>query len=250
MHERRANTVESTSGYERRCGGFTLLEVLMALAILGLASSSVLFVLNRCMATTADCTLRMAAFELAHENMEKVLASDSVSESVEYGNSEQYPDVTWQTKIEAFSEPMTGQMWVRAVCSADYIDSAGQTQTVELVHWIGALTDQQANELLEDEDLEALASEQLIDTVEEAAEYAGVDAATIDVWIEKGLQVADDGAFIRYNLEIFMQSGGEPADADIQRQVKSIEELAATLNAETVETQAGADVTDTAETER
>ena len=152
--------------------------------------------------------------------------------------------------IEAFSEPVTGQMWVRAVCSADYIDSAGQTQTVELVHWIGSLTDQQANELLEDEDLEALAAEQLIDTVEQAAEYAGVDEATIEAWIEKGLQVTDDGAFIQYNLEIFMRSSGEPADVDIARQVKSIEELATTLNTEMAQTQAGEDAAETVETER
>lgn len=244
MHDNRTNTIET----DRR-QGFTLLEVLMALAILGLASSSVLFVLNRCMATTANCALRMAAFEVAHENMEKVLASKSVSEKVEYGNSEQYPDVTWQTMIEAFSEPITGQMWVRAVCSADYIDSAGQTQKVELVHWIGTLTDQQANELLGDEDLETLAAEQLIDTVEQAAEYAGVDTTVVETWIEKGLQVTDDGAFIRYNLEIFMQSGGEPADADIQRQVKSIEELATVLSAETAQTQAGADAAETVEVE-
>ena len=252
MHDDRTNTIKADcrwDGNARRLG-FTLLEVLMALAILGLASSSVLFVLNRCMATTADCTLRMAAFELARENMEKVLASESVSESVEYGNSEQYPDVTWQTMIEAFSEPVTGQMWVRAVCTADYIDAAGQTQTVELVHWIGSLTDQQANELLEDEDLETLAAEQLIDTLEQAAEYAGVDEATIEAWIEKGLQVTDDGAFIQYNLEIFMQSGGEPAAADIERQVKSIEELATTLNAEMAETQAGGEATEAIETER
>lgn len=209
---------------------FTLLEVLTALAILGLASSSVLLVINRCMASTANSALRMEAFQVARENLERVLVADSVSESVEYGTSELYPDISWRTVIEAFSEPVTGQMWIRAVCSADYIDATGETQTLELTHWIGSLTDQQAEQLLEDEDLEVLAAEQLIETVEEAAEYAAVDVETIEDWVVNGLLMTGDGAFIRYNLDIYMQSGGTPSDAERGRQVESIEELAMVMN--------------------
>lgn len=210
---------------------FTLLEVLMALIILGLASSSVLLVINRCMASTADSALRMEAFQVARENLEKVLVADSVSESVEYGTSELYPDISWRTVIEAFSEPVTGQMWIRAVCSADYIDATGEAQTLELTHWIGSLTAQQAEQLLEDQDLEVLAAEQLIETVEEAAEYAAVDVETIEDWVVNGLLMTGDGAFIRYNLDIFMQSGGTPSDAERGRQVESIEELAMVMSA-------------------
>jgi hypothetical protein len=193
----------------------------------------VLLVINRCMASTANSAIQMEAFQVARENLEKVLAAESVGESVEYGTSELYPDISWQTVIETFSEPVTGQMWVRAVCSADYIDSTGETQTLELVHWIGSLTDQQMNQLAQGEDLEALAAEQLIDSVEEAADYAGVDADTIDEWVEKGLQMTDEGAFIKYNLDIYRQSGGEPSEEDMARQVRSIEELAAAMSTAT-----------------
>jgi len=219
-------------GRATRGKAFTLLEVLVALAILGLTCSSVLMVINRCMASTANSAIQMEAFQVARENMETVLASDSVSEGVEYGTSELYPDISWRTVIETFSEPMTGQMWVRAVCSAEYVDSTGEMQTLELVHWIGSLTDQQVNQLSQEEDLEALAAEQLIDSVEEAAEYAGVDVDMLEEWIEKGLQMTDEGAFIKYNLDIYRQSGGEPSEEDQARQVQSIEELAVVLSTE------------------
>ena len=234
MYHSTTNTMKDGCRGGRRVSGkaFTLLEVLTALAILGLTSSSVLLIINQCMASTANCTLRMEAFQVARENMEKVLASDSVSEGVEYGTSEQYPDVAWRTVIEAFSEPVTGQMWIRAVCSADYIDSKGETQTLELAHWIGSLTDQQANQLFQEEDLEVLAAEQLVDNVEQAAEHAGVDVDTVEEWIEKGLQMTDEGAFIRYNLDIYVQSGGDPSEADKARQVRSLEELATALSAD------------------
>lgn len=234
MNSITANTIKTEDGRGRaaRKRAFTLLEVLAALAILGLTSSSVLLVINRCMASTANGAIQMEAFQVARENMEKVLASDSVSESVEYGTSELYPDISWRTVTETFSEPMTGQMWVRAVCSADYIDSIGETQTLELVHWIGSLTDQQVNQLSQEEDLEALAAEQILDSVEQAAEYAGVNVDGIEEWIEKGLQMTDEGAFIKYNLDIYRQSGGDPSEDDRARQVRSIEELAAARSTE------------------
>ena len=209
-----------------------MLEVMMALAILALTTSSALTIINRCMASTANCALRMEAFQVARENMEKVLAADSVSESVEYGTSELYPDVSWRTVVEAFSEPKTGQMWARGVCSAEYADSTGETQTLELVHWIGPLTDQQADQLLQEEDLETLAAEQLVESVEEAAEHAGVDVETLEDWVQNGLLTTEDGFFIRYNLDLYVQSGGNPSEEDRDRQVGSIEELAAALKAE------------------
>ena len=209
--------------------GFTLVEVLTALAILAFVSSSVLFVINRSMASAADSVFRMEAFQLARENMEKILVSNSVSETVEYGTSERHPDISWRTVVEAFSEPVTGQMWVRAVCSADYSDPAGETQTVELVHWIAQLTDQQASELVQDVDLDTLAAEQLMEYIEDAAQYAGVEAPTIEQWLDKGLITTTDGAFIKYNLDIFARGDGDPTDAEKAQQVTTIEELAAAL---------------------
>lgn len=105
---------------------FSLVEVMVALAILALISSSVLVVIDRCIASAADSALRMKAFEIARENMEQLLASASVKESVEYGISENYPDIGWQTVVETFYEPLTARMWIRGVCSAQYNDPNGQ----------------------------------------------------------------------------------------------------------------------------
>ncbi len=210
----------------RRTGAFTLLEVITALAILAFASSSVLFVINRCMTTAANSNFQMEAFRLTRENLEKLLTSDTLSEQVEYGTSDRYPDISWQTVVEAFSEPVTGQMWLRAVCSAEYTDPAGETQTVELVHWITTLTDQQAEQLLGEEDLETLAAEQLLDTTEDAAAYAGVEPETIEGWMENGLLTNEDGAFIKHNLDIYVRSQGNPTEEEKELQVDSIEALA------------------------
>jgi hypothetical protein len=146
------------------------------MAILGLAASSVLVVIDRCVSSRG---LGLRWSRLARENLEKILARDSVDETVEYGTSERYPDVSWQTVIEGFPEPVTGQMWVRAVCSAQYVDSTGETQRIELTHWITQLSDQQAGQLVGQQDLEQLEVEQVI--ADEAATYAKVDADTIAV---------------------------------------------------------------------
>ena len=216
-------------GRPSRRGGFTLLEVLTALAILAFVSSSVLVVVDRCVIAAADSTLRMEAFTLARENMEKILTSNSVSETVEYGVSDTNANISWQTVIEAFSEPVEGTMWVRAVCSAEFKDTAGETQTVKLEHWLAELTQQQADQLSGQEDLEQLAVEQLIETPEEAAQYAGVSAETIGQWVEDGLLTTDDGLFIKYNLDIYKRSQGSPSEQDKADQVESIEDLALSL---------------------
>jgi prepilin-type N-terminal cleavage/methylation domain-containing protein len=216
----------------RRLGGagFTLLEVLTALAILAFVSSSVLVVIDRCIVSASDSAMRMEAFQLARENMEKVLARESVEETVEYGRSDTYPDITWQTVIEAFAEPLTGMMWVRALCSAEYTDSAGERQTIELEHWLTELSDQQADQLAgEPKSIEELTAEQLLASAEEAAEYAGVNVETIDAWMEGGLLTTGDGAFIKYNLDVFVRSDGRPTDLEKEQQVRSIEELAQSL---------------------
>ena len=209
--------------------GFTLLEVLTALAILAFVSSSVLVVIDRCVVAAADSTLRMEAFTLARENMEKILVSNSVSETVEYGVSDTNPNISWQTVIEAFSEPVDGTMWVRAVCSAEFPDTTGETQTVKLEHWLTELTEQQAGQLAGQEDIEQLAVEQLIETPAEAAEYAGVSAETIEEWVENGLLTTEDGLFIKYNLDIYKRTQGNPSEQDKADQVESIEDLALSL---------------------
>ena len=120
-----------------------------ALAILALISSSVLVVINRCTASAADSALRMQAFGVVRDNMEKLLVLDSVGEKVEYGSSEKNPDIQWQTTVEAFYEPITARMWIRAICSAEYTDTDGEAQTVELTHWLTSLSKKQILNILE-----------------------------------------------------------------------------------------------------
>jgi hypothetical protein len=205
---------------------FTLAEVMTALVILGFICSGVLVVIGRCAASATDTALRMQAFEVARENMEKLLASESVEEGTDFGDSEKYPQIKWQTAIETFYEPVTSQMWVRAVCSAEYSDSTDKTQTVELTHWLTKVTDEQMQELMEQlqEDQEWLA-EQILATIDEAAQYAQVDVQTIQQWIDNGMLTAEDGSFFKYNLDIYKNANGEPDAEEQNMQISSVEQL-------------------------
>lgn len=207
-------------------GAFTLIEVMTALTILAMVCSSVWVVIDRCMAAAADSTLRTAAFEAVRENMEKILSSASVKESVEYGTCDRYPDISWETVVESFDEPITGKMWVRAVCTAEYIDAAGETQTIELTHWLTELTEEQAAQLMKDKELqESELADQILATAEQAAEYAGVDTETIEQWVEDGLVQAEDSSFIKHNIDLFVGADGKPSAEDKSKQVKSLAEL-------------------------
>jgi len=206
--------------------GFSLAEVMMAVMILGLTCSSVLVVIERCVASAANSALRMRAFEVARDNMEKLLASTSVKESIEYGQSEKYPDIGWQTVVETFYEPITARMWIRGVCSAQYTDSDEQEQTVELTHWLTDLTKEQLLQIekLDEEELEELAAE-LIETLEDAADYAGVDVETIEQWLQNGLLTTENGSFIKDNLDLYMRSNGNPSEEEKSQQAKSLADL-------------------------
>ncbi len=131
--------------------GFSLVEAVTALIILALISSSVLVVINRCMASATDSELRMKAFEVARDNMETLLSRNSVEEIVEYGSSDKYPEIQWQTTVELFYEPVIEQMqmWVKAICSAEYINTAGQVRTIELTHWLTGVTREQLIQMIE-----------------------------------------------------------------------------------------------------
>jgi len=197
----------------RRREGFSLPEVVAALVILALVSTSVLVVINRSVVSTADLALRMQAFEVARDNMEKLLALDAVQEKTEYGSSEKYPDIEWQTVIETFSQPVTSKMWVRAVCSAQYFDTAGETRTVEFIHWLTGLTEEQVQEMQDLREMERqllIEAEQLVATIEEAAEYAGVDAQMIQAWDRGGMPKTADGSYIKIYLELYVDYGGDP----------------------------------------
>jgi Tfp pilus assembly protein PilV len=196
-----------------RSKGFGLPEVVTALMILAFIGSSVLVVISRCVASAADSSLRIRAFEVARDNMEKLLASNSAQEMVEYGISDKYPEIQWQTVVEAFYEPVTSRMWVKAVCSAEYADSAGEAQTVELTHWLTNLTKEQLLKIVEEKqkEKERLAeADQLVEGAEGAAAYLGVDAETIQQWVVGGMPMTDDGDYIKAYLDLYEGYDGNP----------------------------------------
>lgn len=210
--------------HNMRNKGFSLAEVAMALIILALISSSVLVVIDRCVSSVANSEKRMKAFEVARENMENLLASTSVKESIEYGRSEQYPDIGWQTVVETFYEPVTARMWLRGVCTAEYNDPNGEQQTVELTSWLTDLTKDQLLQIVK-QDEEVDVSAELLDTVEDAAEYAGVDFETIEEWLQNGMLTTEDGSFIKPNLDLYKRSNGNPSEEDKKLQVTSEADL-------------------------
>ena len=130
---------------------FSLVEVAVALLILTIITSSVLVIMNRCIDSVIDSRLKIEAFELARENMERLLASSSVKEQIEYGISDTNPDMQWETVIGNFYEPATKRMWIRAICSASYTDSKDEEQKVELRHWLTSLSKKQMLQILEQE---------------------------------------------------------------------------------------------------
>ena len=197
---------------------FSLVEVVTALIILSLICSSVLLVINRCIASAAESVLRMQAFEVSRENMENILSAGSIEELIEYGSSDKYPDIIWKTTVESFSEPVNSQMWIRAVCSADYTDTVGQTQTIELIHWVTDLTKEQTQQLLDKKEKDKLKSPN-ISTEQQAADYAGVDVETIRQWVANGLPITELG-YSKGQLNLFKRTDGNPTEDQIMRQTQ------------------------------
>ena len=205
---------------------FTLVESMAAVALLAFISASVWLVLERCTASAADSIQRMRAFEIAHENMEKLLASDSVEEKTEYGISEKFQDIHWQTSVEGFYEPTMSGMWARAVCSAEYTDSGGETKSVELTHWLTRLSAAQSQQLAAKlAAQEKLLIKYIIATEELAAEYAGVDAKTIQQWVKKGMPMTVSGEYLKPWLDLYLQTNGKPTEQDKQDTLAQYPEL-------------------------
>jgi len=145
----------------RRCKAFTLIEAVAAVTLIGIIASSILVVFIRCSSVVRDCGRRMQAFDVARENMETLLGAEALSEQVEYGYSEKYPAVLWVNRVEAFFEPAADEMWLRAVCSAEYEDSTGEAKKVELTHWLTKLNEKQIQQILDARDLLKTAAAQL-----------------------------------------------------------------------------------------
>ncbi len=77
-----------------RCG-FTLLEVVTALLILGTICATALMVMNQAIATTIDLRKRTQAFETARENMENLLCLMTISDVSDFGTDPLHPDIDW-----------------------------------------------------------------------------------------------------------------------------------------------------------
>jgi prepilin-type N-terminal cleavage/methylation domain-containing protein len=212
-------------GARNRRKAFSLLEVLTALGILALISSSVLIVINRCVISATDSTLQMQAFEVARENMETLLSEDSVQETVEYGTSDKYPAIQWQTVVETFYEPISASMWLRGICTAEYTDASGQNQKVGLTHWLTGLTKEQLMQIMNQQDEESF-NAQLLETVEDAAESAGVDSNVIEQWLNDGMLTTDDGLFIKSNIDLYKRTNGNPSPEEKRGQISSAADLA------------------------
>jgi len=180
-----------------------------ALIILSLFSSAVVVVVNRSIESVGDSRLRMEAFEVSRENMENLLSLETAKEMVEYGESEKNPEIQWRKMVEVFEEPVNSQSWLRGICSAEYVDSSGELQTVELVHWITNLTEEELKKIKESREEEGLLDAML--TIEEAAEYAGVDKEVIEEWIENGMPTKD-GSFVPLWLDLYKESDGRPSE--------------------------------------
>jgi type II secretory pathway pseudopilin PulG len=135
-----------------RQAAFTVVEVVVALIIMGLICSSVMLVIKRAMITVGENRLKMEAFEVARENMENLLTASSVGEMDDYGINDKNPIIEWETLVEPFDGPDGGKMWVRAVCSATYPDANGQPQKVELTHWLTDVPDSVRQQITKDKE--------------------------------------------------------------------------------------------------
>jgi type II secretory pathway component PulJ len=215
---------------DQRPNGFTLVEGMAAVTLLAFIGACVWLVLERCSLSATNSTQRMRAFETARDNMEKLLGDSSVEESTEYGTSEKFPDIRWQTAVETFYLPVSSKMWARAVASADYTDSAGQTQTISLTCWLTELTDEQVEQLADRKALlEKLLEKHLINSNNLAAQYAGVTADTIRAWVRNGMPTFER-AYIKPWLDLYLQTDGQPTDQDIQRLITKYPELKPTVS--------------------
>jgi prepilin-type N-terminal cleavage/methylation domain-containing protein len=129
--------------------GFTLLEVVTAVLILGTICTTVLTVMNQAITTASDLRKRTQAFEVARENMENLLCLMTVSDVSDFGTDPLHPDIEWETTVEPFTEPVTNKMWIQAVCTASFPDSNGEIQEVKLTHWLTGLSDKQMQQILD-----------------------------------------------------------------------------------------------------
>jgi len=198
--------------------GFTLIEVTVALIVFGMIAATVLVVINKAIETVVLWQTKMQAFEITRENMEKILAQSSVTDFVEYGMSETNPDITWETTVSSFYEPLTNQMWMRAVCTAQFVDSEGEEQKIELTHWLTSLNKEQIRQILEQKQRENEYQAAMGTLLNESSESVGQQGQLLAGQQAKQLQQAD-------RLQQQANKLQEQADK-LQEQAKQLQEQA------------------------
>lgn len=191
-------------------GGFTLIEVAAAILILSSILATTLVVMNNCVGGAIDLRNQSRAFELARENLEFLLTANQCKENLEYGFDEINPEVQWQLSVEPFYEPISNRMWIRAVSSAEYVDSKGERQTVELQHWLTGLTARQiqmiqAQQKLEEDFLDSLYTEE--EKERQALTKAYLQERGLDVEIYEQLLARQRNQIIAYLDEHGIDAG-------------------------------------------
>jgi hypothetical protein len=167
-----------------RRSAFTLVEVAVTILVVALIVGSAMTILDRLVGAMADMHLRGEAFEIARQKMEGLLSETNISDKSEYGTSDLYPEIQWQTVVEPFYEPINNTMWIRAVCSAGFNDSKGQYQSIDLEHWITNLSAELIRQIVQQQKTEQEYLDLLSDT-----EASAIEETTIAYLAQAGLDV-------------------------------------------------------------
>ena len=58
---------------------------------------------------------------------------------------------------------------------------------------------------------------EVIETIEEAAEYTGVDEQTVKEWVDNGMLLTEEGYYIMSQLDLYLETDGNPTIDDKMR---------------------------------
>lgn len=68
-------------------------------------------------------------------------------------------------------------------------------------------------------------AELIVETDQDAADYAGVDVQTIQQWVENGMARTDDGDYVRAYLDLYKEYDGTPPVEIRYQVVEAYEDL-------------------------
>ncbi len=140
------------SKYSR--SGFTLIEALTALVIVGFTCGTVLVVINDSVDSISDQSSRLEAIEVARENMESMTSQTVLKEFAETGLSELYPNIEWTKTVVVTPFPGASRLWLMATSTANFYNSENELEEVKFESWLAPLTPQQEKLVMQDKQLE------------------------------------------------------------------------------------------------